>query len=67
MREIPRTETTRVKRINLNVPLPLHNSFKSLTAAQGENMTDVLLKFIRDYVRKHASKEGRRRNTPFST
>ncbi|HEV2275362.1 MAG TPA: plasmid partition protein ParG [Acidobacteriaceae bacterium] len=60
MREIPRTETTKVKRMNLNVPLPLHNHFKSLTAAQGENMTDVLLAFIRDYVRKHSPK-GRRR------
>lgn len=46
--------------MNLNVPLPLHNHFKSLTAAQGENMTDVLLAFIRDYVRKHSPK-GRRR------
>ena len=46
--------------MNLNVPLDLHNSFKSVTAAQGENMTDVLLEFIRNYVTKHASKKGRR-------
>lgn len=46
--------------MNLNVPFSLHNSFKSLTAAQGENMTDVLLEFIRDYVRKHSPKERRR-------
>ena len=45
--------------MNLNVPLELHNNFKSTTAAQGENMTDVLLQFIKNYVVKHAPK-GRR-------
>jgi hypothetical protein len=39
--------------MNLNVPIELHNSFKSITAAQGENMTDVLLEFIQNYVDKH--------------
>jgi hypothetical protein len=46
-----------VKRMNLNVPLELHNSFKSLTAAQGKNMTDVLLEFIQQYVKS----KGRRK------
>ena len=46
-----------VKRMNLNVPLELHNSFKSLTAAQGLNMTDVLLEFIQQYVKS----KGRRK------
>ena len=46
-----------VKRMNLNVPLELHNSFKSLTAAQGQNMTDVLLEFIQQYVKS----KGRRK------
>ena len=50
--------------MNLNVPVELHNSFKSVTAAQGQNMTDVLLEFIEQYVAKHgqASKKpkGRR-------
>lgn len=55
MRKISKAEETRVKRMNLNVPLELHNSFKSLTAAQGENMTDVLLKHIQEYVDDHAS------------
>ena len=41
--------------MNLNVPLELHNSFKSLTAAQGQNMTDVLLEFIQEYVAKHST------------
>jgi len=49
------------KRMNLNVPLELHNSFKSLTAAQGENMTDVLLEFIQQYVDKHTPKQKERR------
>ncbi len=50
-----------VKRMNLNVPVELHNSFKAATAAKGQNMTDVLLDFIRNYVDKHSSKPTRRR------
>ena len=46
--------------MNLNVPVELHNSFKSVTAAQGKNMTDVLMEFITDYVAKNTPK-GRRR------
>jgi len=48
--------------MNLNVPIELHNSFKSVTAAEGQNMTDVLLDFIRGYVTRHAPKpKGRRK------
>jgi len=48
--------------MNLNVPIELHNAFKSVTASQGQNMTDVLLEFIRAYVEKNSSKpKGRRR------
>ena len=47
--------------MNLNVPVKLHNSFKSITAAQGENMTDVLLEFIRHYVERNSAPKGRRR------
>lgn len=47
--------------MNLNVPVELHNGFKAATAAKGENMTDVLLAFIRSYVDKHSSKPTRRR------
>jgi hypothetical protein len=49
--------------MNLNVPVGLHNSFKSITAAEGQNMTDVLLDFIRQYVDKHniGQPKGRRR------
>jgi hypothetical protein len=37
------------------VPAELHNNFKSVTAAQGQNMTDVLLEFIQNYVDKYES------------
>ena len=48
--------------MNLNVPVELHNSFKSVTAAQGQNMTDVLLEFIQNYVTKYSPKpKGRRK------
>ena len=40
--------------MNLNVPVKLHNTFKSVTAAEGENMTDVLLEFIEGYIRRHS-------------
>ena len=50
-----------VKRMNLNVPVKLHNDFKAATVVRGQNMTDELLKFIRSYVDKHSSKPTRRR------
>lgn len=61
MSQISKPTEQKVKRMNLNVPIELHNSFKSVTAAQGENMTDVLLEFIQTYIAKHAPKpKGRR-------
>lgn len=61
MSQIKKPEVEGVKRMNLNVPLELHNQFKSVTAAQGENMTDVILEYIRNYVSKNAPKpKGRR-------
>ncbi len=53
----------KTKRMNLNVEVSLHDAFKAATAAQGENMTDVLLRFIEDYVAKNGvtpKKKGRR-------
>ena len=49
--------------MNLNVPIELHNAFKATTAAQGQNMTDVLIEFIEKYVVDHSSlkPKGRRR------
>ena len=62
MSQISKVEEQRLKRMNLNVPLELHNSFKSVTAAQGTNMTDVLLEFIQSYIAKHSPKpKGRRK------
>jgi len=39
--------------MNINVEVQLHDAFKAATAAKGENMTDVLLQFIQDYVAKN--------------
>jgi hypothetical protein len=48
--------------LNINIPISIHNSFKAATAARGENMTDILLEYIRDYVQKYeaSQKKGRR-------
>ena len=62
MSQIVTVAGQQVKRMNLNVPVELHNSFKSTTAAEGQNMTDVLIEFIEQYVAKHSSKpKGRRK------
>ena len=61
MSKISKSEEQKVKRMNLNVPVELHNSFKSVTAAQGQNMTDVLLEFIQNYVTKHSPKPKAKR------
>ena len=61
MSKTAKSEEQRIKRMNLNVPLELHNSFKSITAAQGQNMTDVLLKFIQDYINDNSSKPKKKR------
>jgi hypothetical protein len=59
--KISKVEEPQVKRMNLNVPVELHNSFKSTTAANGQNMTDVLLEFIQQYISKQSPKAKRRR------
>jgi hypothetical protein len=59
----PKANEPQVKRMNINVPIDLHDAFKAATAVQGENMTDVLMKFIEDYVAKNGvepKKKGRR-------
>jgi hypothetical protein len=50
-----------IKRLNVNLPVSLHNAFKAATAARGENMTDVLLEFIQSYVVKNSPKKKERR------
>jgi len=45
-----------IKRLNVNLPISLHNAFKAATAARGENMTDILMDFIRNYVDKYGAR-----------
>jgi hypothetical protein len=49
-----------VKRLNMNVPRDLHDAFKAATAAEGKQMTDVLMDFIRKYVEQHQPERLRR-------
>jgi len=58
--QIAKIKEQELKRMNLNVPIELHNAFKATTAAQGQNMTDILMQFIKDYAAKNSPK-GRRR------
>ena len=53
---------TETKRMNMNVPRNLHDQFKAAAAVRGENMTDILLKHIEEYVKKYGlqPKKGRR-------
>ena len=62
VRAIKKVEQPQVKRMNLNVPVELHNAFKAATAAKGQNMTDVLMAYIEEYVARHSepAKKGRR-------
>jgi len=49
--------------MNLNVPIDLHNRFKATTAMQDQDMTTVLLKFIKQYVAKHSSPKPKRQRS----
>lgn len=53
MRPIKKKEGTGIKRVNVEVSL--HNAFKAATAAQGVDMTTVLMQFIQNYVGKYES------------
>ena len=53
MRPIKKKEGTGIKRVNINVEVSLHNAFKAATAAQGVDMTTVLMEFIQNYVAKN--------------
>jgi hypothetical protein len=39
--------------VNINVEVKLHNAFKATTAAQGTDMTTVLMECIQNYVAKY--------------
>ena len=55
MSQIKKKEGTGIKRVNINVEIGLHNAFKAATAAQGVDMTTVLMQFIQSYVAKYES------------
>ena len=53
-----------IKRVNINLEVSLHNAFKSAVAAQGVDMTTVLMQFIQTYIAKYessASKQSKSR------
>jgi len=50
----------KVKRMNINIEASLHDAFKAATAAQGKNMTDVLLDYIVDYVKRYGISQPRK-------
>ena len=50
--------------MNINLEVSLHNAFKSAVAAQGVDMTTVLMQFIQTYIAKYessASKQSKSR------
>ena len=53
MSQIKKKEGSGIKRVNINVETGLHNAFKAATAAQGVDMTTVLMEFIQQYVGKY--------------
>jgi hypothetical protein len=54
MSQIKTKETSgAIKRVNINIPTQLHSSFKAAAAAQGLEMTEVLMAYIESYVAKH--------------
>jgi len=61
--QIKTKEGKGLKRLNVNISEELHRRFKSATAAQGLEMTDLILEWIQKYVDKNgliAAKKGRR-------
>ena len=63
MSQIKKKEAEGVKRMNVNLPTDLHNQFKAAAAAQGLEMTTLILQFVESYVAKHGQapqKKGRR-------
>ena len=62
MSQIKIKEGTRLKRLNVNISEQLHRQFKAATAANGLEMTDLILEWIQKYVDKNgliARKKGR--------
>jgi hypothetical protein len=61
--QIKKKEGPGVKRVNINVETGLHNAFKAATAAQGVDMTTVLMEFIQQYVGKYESATPKRQKS----
>jgi len=55
VRSIKKMEGTGIKRVNVNLEVSLHNSFKAATAAQGVDMSTIIVEFIQSYVAKYGS------------
>jgi hypothetical protein len=62
VRPIKKQEGTGIKRVNINVEVSLHNVFKAATAAQGVDMTTILMEFIQKYVDKYESAVPKQKN-----
>jgi predicted HicB family RNase H-like nuclease len=61
--QIKTKEGTGLKRLNVNISEELHRRFKSASALQGLDMTDLVLEWIQKYVDKNgfvAQKKSRR-------
>ena len=63
MSQIKKKEGTGIKRVKINVETGLHNAFKAATAAQGVDMTTVLMEFIQQYVGKYESVAPKRQKS----
>ena len=55
----------KIKRMNINLPADLHDSFKAAAASRGETMTVALMRSIKDYIANYGvapapKKKGRR-------
>ena len=60
MSQIKTKEGTGLKRLNVNISEELHRRFKSATAAQGLEMTDLVLEWIQKYVDKNGPAPARK-------
>jgi hypothetical protein len=61
--QIKKKEGSGIERVNINVETGLHNAFKAATAAQGVDMTTVLMEFIKQYVGKYESATPKRQQS----
>ncbi|MDT7815832.1 MAG: ParG [Acidobacteriaceae bacterium] len=48
-----KVQVKELKRLNIHIDVELHNAFKAVTAAQGKEMSPVLIDFIKKYIAEH--------------